>query len=236
MTSSMLTVPLGGTILFLGMLRFASTIVTATLVVGGAALLLYALATQYRNLLTLKKVQAVLGNVFVEGLFVFGALAYLASSLTDRFGMRTVTAGIVMAGFGVGGLVYSFSVKKLVARIGELGILVLGGSLMGIALVAIGTMSSWQAYVPLVIVFGTGFYTMHGTLQTRATEMAPEARGTAISIFAFCFFTGQAIGPIALGRIIEWHSYAAAFLTAGIGLFFLALVGRSLFARLRTVS
>jgi len=87
--------------------------------------------------------------------------------------------------------------------------------------------------VPLVIVLGMGFYTMHGTLQTRATEIAPEARGTAISLFAFCFFMGQSLGPMALGRILEWHGYSAAFVVAGVSLLLLALVSRALFVRVR---
>ena len=48
-----------------------------------------------------------------------------------------------------------------------------------------------------------GYYTMHGTLQTRATELAPQARGTAISLFAFFFFMGQATGPQLLGSILK---------------------------------
>src|SRR6185503_12459877 len=120
--------------------------------------------------------------------------------------------------------------------IGELGILMLGGGLLGFAFVAIGVMSQWQSFVPLVIILGTGFYTMHGTLQTRATEIAPEARGAAISLFAFFFFLGQSLGPIALGRILEWRGYSAAFVTAGVGLMIVSLTGRTLFARLRAVS
>jgi len=236
LTSSMVTVPIGGCILFAGMLRVVSPLVTGLLVAFGGALLLYALATQYGYLLKRPNARAVLGAVLLEGLFVFGGLAYLASSLTDRFGMSTIGAGIVLAGFGVGGLAYSFSVKKLVARIGELGILLLGGGLLGFAFVAIGVMSHWQSFVPLVIVLGTGFYTMHGTLQTRATEIAPEARGAAISLFAFSFFMGQSLGPIVLGGILESHGYSAAFVTAGIGLLTVAVVARTLFARLRTVS
>ena len=234
--SSMLTVPMGGCILFAGMLRIASPLVTGVLVAAGGALLLYALATQYNFLLTRPKAQVVLGTVMLEGLFVFGGLAYLASSLTDRFEMSTVGAGLVVAGFGVGGLAYSFSVKKLVARIGELGILLLGGGLLSVAFASIGLVSNWHAIVPLVVVLGTGFYTMHGTLQTRATEMAPEARGAAISLFAFCFFLGQSLGPIILGRILESRGYSAAFVTAGIGLLIVAVAGRTLFARLRKVS
>jgi len=73
---------------------------------------------------------------------------------------------------------------------------------------------------------------MHGTLQTRATEMAPEARGAAISLFAFAFFMGQSAGPRILGRILEYRGYPAAFVTAGIGLLILVVLARTLFQSL----
>jgi predicted MFS family arabinose efflux permease len=78
-----------------------------------------------------------------------------------------------------------------------------------------------------------GYYTMHGTLQTRATELAPQARGTAISLFAFFFFLGQATGPQLIGRILKSNGYAPAFIVAGAGLFTTAIVARMLFARAR---
>ena len=192
------------------------------------------LITQYGHLLKRRGALVVLGTVMIEGVFVFGGLAYLASSVTERFGVSTIAAGLMLAGFGIGGLIYSFSVKKLFARIGELGIFMLGGVVIGVAYVAIGLMPNWQSFLPLIILLGMGFYTMHGTLQTRATEIAPEARGTAISLFAFCFFMGQSLGPIALGRVVEWHGYSAAFVLAGLGLFALVLISRMLFVRIRT--
>ena len=106
----------------------------------------------------------------------------------------------MVAGFGLGGLVYSVSVKRLIGRVGELGILLLGGALLGLAFVSVGLMPSWHWFVPTVVVLGMGYYTMHGTLQTKATELAPEARGTAVSLFAFFFFMGQATGPQLLGQ------------------------------------
>jgi predicted MFS family arabinose efflux permease len=72
---------------------------------------------------------------------------------------------------------------------------------------------------------------MHGTLQTRATELAPHARGTAISLFAFFFFLGQATGPQLLGAIVKANGYGEAFVVAGIGLFATAVTSRFLFAR-----
>src|SRR5207237_7276588 len=99
--------------------------------------------------------------------------------------------------------------------------------------VLVGLMPSWHWFVPTVIVLGMGYYTMHGTLQTRATELAPEARGTAISLFAFFFFMGQATGPQLLGAVLKARGYAAAFFLAGAGLFATAAISRTLFGRAR---
>jgi predicted MFS family arabinose efflux permease len=100
--------------------------------------------------------------------------------------------------------------------------------------VFIGLLPAWAWFIPAVVVLGMGYYTMHGTLQTRATELAPQARGTAISLFAFFFFLGQATGPQLLGSVLKLHGYAAAFIVAGIGLFATAAGSRMLFARART--
>jgi predicted MFS family arabinose efflux permease len=229
--AAILTVPIGGTLIFIGLLGVLPTVFSIACQAAGACLLAYALATQYGSMLRLPTASLVLGTVMLEGLFVFGGLSYLASSLTDRFGINYAYAGLMVAGFGAGGLVYSLSVKKLVVGAGELGVLLIGGTLLGIALVFIGVMPSWPWFIPAVIVFGMGYYTMHGTLQTRATELAPQARGTAISLFAFFFFLGQATGPQLLGGILNAHGYTAAFVVAGIGLFLTALISRQLFAR-----
>jgi predicted MFS family arabinose efflux permease len=189
--------------------------------------------TQYGGIARRPGAPLVLGTVAIEGLFVFGGLAYLASSLTDRFGINYAYAGLMVAGFGCGGLIYSVSVKKLVTRIGELGVLILGGSLLGVGFVSIGLMPSWHWFIPAVVVVGMGYYTMHGTLQTRATELAPQARGAAISLFAFFFFLGQATGPQLLGAVVNVRGYGPAFITAGIGLFVTAFGSRMLFAAAR---
>jgi predicted MFS family arabinose efflux permease len=225
-----LAVPLGGSVIFAGLVGVSSVTVSRGLEAFGTCLLIYALVMQYGGMLKRHNAPLVLGSVLLEGLFVFGGLAYLASSLTDRFDINYAYAGLLVAGFGVGGLVYSVSVKRLVGRIGELGILLLGGTLLGAGFVAIGLMPVWQWFVPLVVMLGMGYYTMHGTLQTRATELAPEARGTAVSLFAFFFFMGQATGPQVIGSVLKAKGYGPAFVTSGIGLFALAVIARQMFA------
>ena len=46
---------------------------------------------------------------------------------------------------------------------------------------------------------GLGFYMMHNTLQVNATQMVPRARGASVSMFAACFFLGQATGVTLTG-------------------------------------
>jgi predicted MFS family arabinose efflux permease len=58
---------------------------------------------------------------------------------------------------------------------------------------------------------------MHSTLQTRATELAPEARGTALSGFSFCLFLGQGVGVYLISHIVDGPGYDYAFALASIG-------------------
>lgn len=163
-------------------------------------------------------------SVFIEGVFVFGGLAYLATSMLERFTfLGPSQVGLMLAGYGVGGLFYAVTVKKLVPQIGERGILLLGGALLCSAYLVIGWLGVWWLFIPGMILYGMGYFTMHGTLQTRATEINPKARSTAVSLFAFIFFLGQGIGPIAMGQAIRVAGYGPAFSVGGVGLLLLGI-------------
>jgi len=49
------------------------------------------------------------------------------------------------------------------------------------------------------VLLGTAFYMIHNAIQTRATELSQQFRGSAVSLHAFSFFTGQSLGPIVFG-------------------------------------
>lgn len=185
----------------------------------------------YLSLIHRPGAAVVLGAVCIEGFLVFGGQPYLGAFLKDRFDLPYGQIGLLLGGIGLGGLAYSFGVKKLVAKIGDLGILVLGGSLLAVGYVGVAFLPVWWLFIPCVITLGMGYFTMHGTLQTRATELAPEMRGTAVSLFAFFFFLGQSAGAASIGWLAGSAGYKVAFSTVGIGLFVLAIVTRALFAK-----
>ena len=71
---------------------------------------------------------------------------------------------------------------------------------------------------PIALFVGFGAYLFHNTLQTHATQMAPEVRGTAVALFAFCLFAGQAIGVSASGALVDRIGYAPILAVPAIAL------------------
>ncbi|MBD2166602.1 MFS transporter [Calothrix membranacea FACHB-236] len=177
----------------------------------------------YLQLMTQPVAQTVIIGVFIEGFCVFGGFAYVGAFLRDRYSLPYVAIGFMLSGFGLGGLIYSRSVKYLVRRLGERGLMGFGGVLMCISFLAIALLQNWVLFVPFNILMGLGFYMMHSTLQTQATELAPEARGTAVSLFAFNLFIGQGIGAAAFGRIVDSYGYIPCFIITGIAIALLSL-------------
>ena len=171
-------------------------------------------------------VRVVLVVVAFEGALFFGALAYVGAYLKSAFTLDYSTIGLLLAGFGVGGVLYSVFVKRLLARLGERGLVLWGGVLLWLSMGALCLVPRWWMQAPVMIVQGFGFYMLHNTLQTKATEMAPRHRGTAISLFAFFLFVGQALGAAVLGLAIERLGFKAVLFAVGFFLCVLAFVFR----------
>jgi predicted MFS family arabinose efflux permease len=64
---------------------------------------------------------------------------------------------------------------------------------------------------------------LHNTLQTNATQMAPERRGAAVSSFACSFFIGQSVGVAVAGAMVERAGTAAVIVVGAIGVLAVAL-------------
>jgi YNFM family putative membrane transporter len=189
------------------------------------------LLTRYFSLLQIAQVRRIVGIAFAEGFLFFGGLVYLGAYLRQSFALSYLAVGALLACFGLGGLVYAISVKLLVARLGERGLILSGGLILGLAFVLIPIAPTPWSFAPVIAAIGIGFYMLHNTLQTNATQMAPHARGLAISIFASCYFLGQAVGVKICGLGIDAFGYAPVFLTNGALLVLLAIMFRRILAR-----
>jgi predicted MFS family arabinose efflux permease len=67
-----------------------------------------------------------------------------------------------------------------------------------------------------VIAVGLGFYMLHNTLQTNATQMTPQARGTAVALFSSALYVGQSLGVASGSIVIDRAGGPAIFLIAAL--------------------
>lgn len=161
--------------------------------------------------------RVILSIVFLEGMLVFGALAFVPSYLHERFGLSLTMAGAAMAFFGIGGLSYILAAKHFVRRLGEVGLATGGGILIALGWAMLAWGESWLWALPASYFVGLGFYMLHNTLQTNATQMAPAVRGTAVSLFASSFFLGQSLGVMAAAHILATAGIVPMLLIAAVG-------------------
>jgi predicted MFS family arabinose efflux permease len=137
--------------------------------------------------------------VFIEGCCVFGLMPYVSSFLFERGVTSLSIAGLVLACFAIGGLFYTATVSRMLPRLGVNGMMISGGIVIAIQLAATGFAPVWQIQGLTLLLMGWGFYMLHGSLQIFSSELSQDARASAMSLHAFCFFMGQTVGPIAYG-------------------------------------
>lgn len=157
------------------------------------------------------RVRWVLGFALIEGALAYGWLPFAPAWLVRQFGFSISTAAAIMVLYGVGGLLYSQFARRWLTLLGERGLALTGGLLLAASVVGI----AWSPVVALAIggcgLAGLGFYMLHSTLQTQATQMAPEARGTGMTLFACCLFLGQALGVLVVGLFVDQGGLLASY-------------------------
>ena len=122
-------------------------------------------------------------------------------------------------------------------RFGETRLAVCGTLLAAIAMVVVGFEARLVVAAPAIFVSGIGFYMLHNTLQTNATQMMPTRRGAAVALFATSFFVGQSVGVAALGIVVDRFGTQPAILFGAIMLLPIGLwLGRRLQLRHRVAA
>jgi MFS transporter, YNFM family, putative membrane transport protein len=177
----------------------------------------------YSTVLRSPWARAIIAAAFIESGLMFGAFTYVGADLRLRFGVSFTLVGLYVAAFAIGGLLYSLSVRVLVNRFGPIGLASGGGMMLGLAYTALAFEPHADIAPFAITVIGLGFYMLHNTLQTNATQMTPEARGTAVAIFSSALYLGQTAGVAANAVIFDRFTAVPVFLIAAAGLFALGL-------------
>ncbi len=136
------------------------------------------------------------GAVFIEGMAIFGILPFLAVMLEADGTGSIREAGFIISGMAAGGILYTLTVKAMLRCISIYTLIRLGGIVCCAGLAALALFHQWPPKFAAFVLVGFGFYMVHNSIQTQVTELAPEARGASVALHAFCFFLGQAMGPV----------------------------------------
>jgi predicted MFS family arabinose efflux permease len=175
---------------------------------------LSALRHGYRTIFTNPNARICYPAVFIEGCCVLGLFPFIAAFLFELGETSLSIAGIVIAGFAVGGLFYTMTISRFLPRIGVKGMMLAGAVMVAVQLVAVAMGPQWKVQALSLLFMGWGFYMIHGCLQVFASELSVEARATALSLHSFFFFMGQTLGPIAYGFGIQHAGKVPTLLTA----------------------
>ncbi len=179
--------------------------------------------TAHLRLLGSTRVRWVLGTAFADAFLFFGAYSFLGAFLKIKFDLSLTLIGAILAGYGAGGVLYTLMVGPLLRRFGQPGLVTWGGAACAGAYLLILATPVWPAAVAGTVALGYSFYMLHNTVQIKATEMAPQARGAAVAIYASSWALGQAIGVAAMSVLVGFFGFTASILAfavafAGLGL------------------
>jgi len=195
---------------------------------GLVALLLYAFKHRevrvpterpaYLTVLRAKGMRSLLALVSAEGFLYFGTFSYLSGLLEARFALNPLAIGGVLALAGFSQLLTARVLPRFLHRLSERTRVGMGGASMGLAyLVSAYAPGAWVVAVACFCA-GMGWILCHTALQTRATEVFPSGRGTALALFAFSLFVGSGIGAAVQGALIDAAGIQTSFVLAGTGL------------------
>ena len=147
--------------------------------------------------------RTVLFIALLEGATIFGLLTITAAHLHHTHGLSLTWAGGTSALFGLGGMLFMGTAKPTIARLGELNMARMGGFLLVLSFGVIAFSPWWALAIPACFCTGYGFAMFHNTLQAKATQMAPQARGTAVTLFASGLFLGQSFGVTLVTQFVD---------------------------------
>jgi MFS transporter, YNFM family, putative membrane transport protein len=174
----------------------------------------FELLTPIKGVIAIPWARVVLGIVLIEGALVFGALSFVPSYLQMKHEISSTMAGLITGLYSCGALIYVMISKWVIKRLGESHLVQSGGVILALSYIIFLWVPGWQFAMLASVMCGLGYYFMHAVLQTLATQMAPERRGTAVALFASFLFAGQAIGITLGAQVVDQFGLGSVFIFA----------------------
>ncbi len=175
------------------------------------------IGSQLRSVLSRPWAVVVIGIAVAEGAVMIGLLTFLPPAL-QASGHSAAVAGLVVASYGVAVFAGTRLVKQLLQRapLRPATMIAGGGVLATAAWVVAAVDQGVVAILAASALVALGYSFAHSTLQTWATEVAPQARGTATALFVTGVFTGAGVATAVLSGLAGDGRYGLLFGLAAV--------------------
>lgn len=140
-----------------------------------------------------------------------GILTYFVPAL-QHADVPTAVAGLLAAGYGVGVIVGARLMRRLVQRFTRTQLMGIGGMVLLVGYVAPSIAQNPATITATAILVGASNAVLHSSVQGWATEVAPTARATTVSLFACSLFLGSSAGTFLTANLAGEEQYGVIFL------------------------
>jgi predicted MFS family arabinose efflux permease len=175
----------------------------------------------------------VLSLAFLEGMVVLGYITFFPTTL-QHTGSTATVAGAVTTSFGISTIFFARLVKRLDGRLGPARLIGIGAVCAVAAFACAIVDQGLGGMLGASLLLGAGRAFLHSSLQTWVTDVVPDARAMAVSLFATLLFSGTSVAAAVGGALIATGSYDVMYavaLASAVPLGVIATWGRSRYAR-----
>ncbi len=153
---------------------------------------------------------------FIASNAIRGPNYLFADYLGERWGLSVASAGLILASYGLAGVLFGPFSGYLIERFGVFrGV---ASSMIGVALslVIMGLAPSWPVYAVGSFLLGATSIVAWTGLATLAVNLAPSHRGTASSLFGSARFLALAVCPLWFTPLYQSVAKTSIFFTSAI--------------------
>jgi predicted MFS family arabinose efflux permease len=163
------------------------------------------------KLLQLRKVRVILRAVMANGAFMFAPVSFIPLHGQLHLGMGTGESTQVLIAYALGGITFALGSGYFVRRLGERGLLLAGSVCLIVGWWTMLMLHSPVLGMTAMFVAGLGTFAIQNVAQVHGTQMAPEARGAAMALFACCLFVVQSLAVGLWGTVVDHFGTTPVF-------------------------
>jgi predicted MFS family arabinose efflux permease len=166
---------------------------------------LWGYALEYRCILNAPRGGRTLAFIFANGAFHGGILAWLGVLLASRYHLGEVGIGLVLAGYGMPGLLFGVVIGSWGDRYGRRYVVPIGFFWASICALLLAPESTPLISALIITTLSIGFDATHPLMSSITTSLDPKHRGQVTGLATFANFVGMAIGALVFHSLMVPH-------------------------------